>query len=170
MDLASIQAVIESAKARGREPLVKFIRENLPEATPDEVEEATDTAIEIIDTVPLLLAAAAQEAQLRDLTVVVKPVLDHAARYFLAPMDLMPEMTMGLAGLLDDAYLVLKVVENLQQGPEPLLDWDLEYPLAFIRRLVGHKIGRQLDAVAMAAMHEISESVNRVWQLMAHRA
>ncbi len=65
---------------------------------------------------------------------------------------------------------MLKVVENLQQGPEPLLDWDLEYPLAFIRRLVGHKIGRQLDAVAMAAMHEISESVNRVWQLMAHRA
>jgi uncharacterized membrane protein YkvA (DUF1232 family) len=170
VNIASIQAVIDSAKARGNAPLLKFIRENLPEATEAEVQEAADTAVEIIETVPVLLAGAAQEAENRNLTVVVQPVLDHAERYFLAPMDLLPEMTMGLAGLLDDAYLVLKVLENLQRGPQPLLDWDLEYPLTFIRRLVGSRIGRQLDAVAMAAMHEISENVNRVWQLMAHEA
>jgi len=170
LNLASIQAVIESAKARGDEPLRKFVREGLPSATDAEVDEAVETAVEIIETVPILLASAAQEADERNMTVVVQPVLDHAERYFLAPMDLLPEMTMGLAGLLDDAYLVLKVLENLQKGPQPLLDWDLEYPLEFIRRLVGPKISRQLDAVAMAAMHEISESVNRVWQLMAHEA
>ena len=170
MNLASIQAVIASAKARGEESLVKLIRESIPEATEEEVREATITAVEIIDTIPVLMASAAHEADERNLTVVVQPVLDHAERYFLAPMDLMPEMTMGLAGLLDDAYLVLKVLENLQKGPQPLLDWDLEYPIRFIRRLVGHKVGRQLDAVAMTAMHEISENVNQVWQLMSHRA
>jgi len=170
VNLASIQAVIASAKARGEESLVRLIRESIPEATEEEVREATETAIEIIDTIPVLMASAAQEADERNLTVVVQPVLDHAERYFLAPMDIMPEMTMGLAGLLDDAYLVLKVLENLQKGPQPLLDWDLEYPILFIRRLVGQKVGRQLDAVAMAAMHEISENVNQVWQLMAHRA
>lgn len=170
MNLAEIQAVIESAKARGTASLVKFIRESLPEATDAEVFEATDTAVEIIETVPVLLATVAQEAGDRDLGVVVQPVLDHAERYFLAPMDILPEMTMGLAGLLDDAYLVLKVLENLQSGPEPLTDWDLEYPIKFIRRLVGEKIGRQLDAVAMAALHEISENVNQVWNLMAHEA
>ncbi len=170
MNLAAIQAVIESAKARGTDSLSKFIRESLPEATDAEVFEATDTAVEIIETVPILMATVAQEAGDRDLTVVVQPVLDHAERYFLAPMDILPEMTMGLAGLLDDAYLVLKVLQNLQSGPEPLTDWDLDYPIRFIRRLVGEKVGRQLDAVAMAALHEISENVNQVWQLMSHRA
>lgn len=170
MNLASIQAVIESAKARGTDSLAKFIRARLPEATDAEVFEATDTAIEIIETVPVLMATVAKEARERNLTMVVQPVLDHAERYFLAPMDLLPEMTMGLAGLLDDAYLVLKVLEHLQSGPRPLTDWDLEYPIQFIRRIVGPRIARQLDAVAIVAVHEISENVNQVWQLMAHEA
>lgn len=170
MNLPAIQAVIDSAKSRGEESLVKFIRERLPESSEAEVREAADAALEIIETIPVLMASAAHEADERNLTVAVQPVLDHAERYFLAPMDIMPEMTMGLAGLLDDAYLVLKVLENLQNGPEPLLDWDLEYPIRFIRRLVGHHVGKQLDAVAMTAVHEISENVNQVWQLMTHRA
>lgn len=170
MNLAAIQAVIESAKARGTESLTKLIRTSLPEATEAEVYEATDTAVEIIETVPVLMATVAQEARDRNLSVVVQPVLDHAERYFLAPMDILPEMTMGLAGLLDDAYLVLKVLQHLQSGPQPLMDWDLEYPIQFIRRLVGDRVGRQLDAVALASLHQIGESVNQVWQLMAHEA
>ena len=170
MNLDAIQAVIDSAKARGEESLLKYIRERLPEATEAEVQEAAQAALEIIETVPALMASAAHEADERNITVAVQPVLDHAERYFLAPMDLLPEMTMGLAGLLDDAYLVLKVLDNLQHGPEPLLDWDFEYPIRFIRRLVGPKIGRQLDAVAQTAVHEISENVSQVWQLMTHRA
>lgn len=56
MKLAEIQAVIESAKARGTEPLERFIRERLPEATDDEVQQAVEVSIEIIDTVPILMA------------------------------------------------------------------------------------------------------------------
>ncbi len=58
----------------------------------------------------------------------VGPLLDHAERYYLQPMDLIPEMTQGLPGLLDDSYLVIRFIQHLDKGPEEFLDWDLEYP------------------------------------------
>ncbi len=170
MNLTEVQAVIDSAKARGMDHLERYIRGRLPDAQESEVREAAAVALEVIETVPVFLARAAQEAKTRNLTVVVQPLLDHAERYFLEPVDLMPEMTLGLAGLLDDTYLVMRIVENLQKGPDPLLDWDLEYPLAFIRRLVGERVGQQLDALSVMALQEISDSVTRLWQHMSHRA
>ena len=100
----------------------------------------------------------------------VQPLLDHAVHYFLRPVDLVPEMTMGLAGLLDDTYLVLKVLENLQKGPDPLLDWDLEHPMDFIATLVGPDLQRQLDSISVNALLEISDNVSRLWQNMARDA
>ena len=164
MQLEEIQAVIESAKARGMEPLERFIRRRLPDASPEEVVEAGEVALEIIESIPVFLARASQEAEAQGLSVVIQPLLDHAEEYFLQPMDLIPEMTQGLAGLLDDAYLVLRVLQNLEQGPTPFLDWDLDYPTAFIRRLVGEKVGRRLDAMSLGAMQEVSQGLSKYWQ------
>lgn len=163
LDLAEIKAVIDSAKARGPEPLERFIRHRLSTASEAEIQDAVEVATEIIDTVPLFMARAQLEAAERNLTVVVAPLLEHAYRYFLQPMDLIPEMTHGLAGLLDDTYLVLRILQNLQNGPEPLVDWDLEYPAMFIRRLVGEKISRELDVLAVHALQEVSDNVSRFW-------
>ena len=101
---------------------------------------------------------------------VVGPVLSHAEQYFLRPVDLIPEMTQGLAGLLDDAYLVLRILQNLDRGPEPFLDWDLEFPVAFLRSLVGDEIGRKLDTLSVAAMEEVSQQLNLVWDQVSHEA
>ncbi len=158
MSLESVIAVIESAKARGIEPLDRFIGERMPGATPAQVREASEVALEIIETSE------------RNLAIVVQPLLDHAVHYFLRPVDLVPEMTMGLAGLLDDTYLVLKVLENLQKGPDPLLDWDLEHPMDFIATLVGPDLQRQLDSISVNALLEISDNVSRLWQNMARDA
>lgn len=163
MQLTEVQAVIDSAKARGMAPLERFIRKRLPEASESEVHEVAEVATEIIESVPVFLARAAQEADDRKLTVVIQPVLDRAEQYFLRPVDLIPEMTQGLAGLLDDAYLVLRVLQNLDRGPEPFLDWDLDYPAAFIRRLVGERVGRELDLLSVAAMQEISDNLTHLW-------
>jgi hypothetical protein len=170
VQLAEVQAVIDSAKAVGMEPLERFIRKRLPEASPAEVVEAADLAAEIIEAIPVFLARAAQEASERHLSLVVQPLLDHAEHYFLRPIDLMPEMTQGLAGLLDDAYLVLRVLQNLEKGPEPFLDWDLDYPAAFIRRLVGERVGHRLDVLSLAAMQELSDRLSIFWSQVAHEA
>ena len=95
MNLAEIQAVIDSAKTRGTDQLANYVRSRLPDASDTDVTEAADVLLEIIESVPLILAAAAQTAEERNLTSYVQPVLDRAVRYFLHPVDLMPEITLG---------------------------------------------------------------------------
>jgi len=166
-----VQAVIDSAKARGgMDVLERFIRKRLPEAEEAEVLEAAEVAVEIVDSIPLFLARAWQEADERHLRAVAGPLLSLAERYFLQPVDLIPEMTQGLAGLLDDAYLVIRILEHLDKGPQPFLDWDLDYPARFLRTLVGPTIARQLDAMAMDAMEQVSEHLSELWTQMSHRA
>jgi hypothetical protein len=152
------------------EPLRRWVRRRLPEATDAEVRDGADLALEIIESIPLFLARGHQEAEERHLDGVVGPILEHVERYFLQPMDLMPEMTQGLVGLLDDSYLVLRILENLDRGPDRFLDWDLAHPLHFLRRLVGEDIARKLDERSLDAMSEISQDVDRYWDQISHRA
>ena len=169
--LSDIQAVIESARTRGgMEALERFIEKRLPESEEAEVAEAAEVALEIIESIPIFLARARQEADQRGLASVVGPLLDHAERYFLQPIDLIPEMTQGLAGLLDDSYLVIRILENLDKGPEPFLDWDLKHPLSFLRSLVGLDISRKLDVIVADAMQQVSMYLDELWTRTSHRA
>ncbi len=169
--IADILAVIESAKARGGvEALERFIAKALPDAERAEIVEAGEVALEVIESVPVLLARARQEAGQRGLTSVVLPLIDHAERYYLQPMDLIPEMTQGLPGLLDDSYLVIRILENLEKGPNSFLDWDLDYPARFLTRLIGAPIAQRLDRIAIQAMEEVSKQLKELWDLMAHQA
>jgi len=170
MNFEDLGAVIESAKSRGRDSLERHVRQRLPEATEAEVQESVEVAIEIFDSIPLFLAAAKQAADERNLSRVVDPLLERAANYFMHPVDLMPEMTQGLAGLLDDSYLVLRILSNLERGPEPLVDWDLAYPTAFLKRLMSRDIVRQLDDMSIAAFQEVSGDMQGVWSELSHEA
>jgi uncharacterized membrane protein YkvA (DUF1232 family) len=170
MSLQDIQAVIDSAKSRGMGHLEGFIRRKAPNLPPEKIQETAEVAVEIIEAVPVFMARAAQEARSRQMVATVQPVLDHAERYFLRPVDLIPEMTQGLAGLLDDTYLVLRVLENLDRGPQKFLDWDLEFPVAFLRSLVGEEIADKLDAISVAALQEVSQQLALVWEQVAHEA
>jgi len=170
VNLEDVQAVIDSAKARGDEPLERFVRKRLPEATEEEVHDAVEVATEIIDSVPILLARARQEARRKNLSPVVDPLLEHATRYFLQPVDLIPEMTQGLAGLLDDTYLVFRMLQNLEKGPDRLVNWDLDHPTRLLERLLEPQTARQLDAIALMAMQEVETHLAAYWLEMGHPA
>ena len=79
-------------------------------------------------------------------------------------------MTQGLAGLLDDSYLVIRILENMEKGPDSFLDWDLDYPARFLKRLVGPAIAKRLDLIAIQAMQEVSSQLNDLWARMSHPA
>jgi uncharacterized membrane protein YkvA (DUF1232 family) len=169
--IPDILAVIDSAKARGgTDALERFVAKSIPEAEEMEVEEAAQVALEIIESVPVLLARARQAGTERGLSSVVTPLLNHAERYYLQPMDVIPEMTQGLPGLLDDSYLVIRIIENLDKGPQDYLDWDLEYPTRFLRRLLGPALTQRLDRMADRAMEEVSSHLRDLWARMAHEA
>lgn len=169
--IPDILAIIDSAKARGgADALQQFVAKALPEAEEFEVEEASDVALEIIETVPVFLARARQAGGEKGLSSVVSPLLDHAERYYLQPLDLIPEMTQGLPGLLDDSYLVIRIIENLDKGPHAYLDWDLDYPARFLSRLMGPTLTQRLDRIAEQAMEEVSSHLRELWARMASQA
>jgi uncharacterized membrane protein YkvA (DUF1232 family) len=169
--LADVIAIIESAKARdGRGTLEKHIARMLPEAEASDVREAADVAMEVIESIPVFLARARQESEERGLGSIVDPLLDRAQRYYLQPLDLIPEMTQGLVGLLDDSYLVIRTLQNLDKAPQPFLDWDLDYPARFLQRLIGAPIAQRLDQIATEALEEVSTHLEEVWRRSAHHA
>ena len=163
MNLDEIQAVIDSAKARGTDLLTAYVQGRLPDASERDVADTAEVLLEIIESVPLVLAAAAKGAADRNLGHVVQPVLDRAARYFIHPMDLMPEMTLGLPGLLDDTYLVFRILQVLEEGPEPLVEWDLDHPTSLIRSLIEDTVGQQLDAISALAFEDVVDDVRQYW-------
>lgn len=168
---SDILAIIESAKARGGlDALARFIAKNLPDADEREVEEAAEVALEVIESVPIFLARARQEADARGLSSVVSPLLAHAERYYLQPMDVLPEMTLGLPGLLDDSYLVIRILQSLEKGQETFLDWDLDYPARFLKRLIGPVVAQRVDDIAVRAMQDVSIQLADFWQKMSHSA
>jgi len=77
------------------------------------------------------------------------PLLDHAENYYLQPMDLLPEMTLGLA---------------------VFLDWDLDYPARFLRRLIGPGVAQKLDAIAIQAMQDVAARLGEMWSQLSHPA
>ena len=79
-------------------------------------------------------------------------------------------MTQGLAGLLDDSYLVIRILQHLDRGPETFLDWDLDYPARFIERLVESPIAERLDSIALEAISETSAHQSARWQRTAYSA
>ena len=79
-------------------------------------------------------------------------------------------MTQGLTGLLDDSYLVIRILENLEKGPEAFLGWDLDYPVRFLERLIGRSIAQRLDLIALQAMEDVSINLAELWQEMSHSA
>lgn len=163
MNLDDIQAVIDSAKVRDDGKLEEFIRRMSPASTDEELADAAKVAEEVVEMVPIVLACAAQAAEQRELTLVVMPILDHASRYFVNPVDLIPEMTQGMAGLLDDTYLVFRILENLNRGSPPLMDTDFGVPLRFLRRLLGEEVSGKLDAASLFALQDVSEQMTRAW-------
>lgn len=163
MNLDEIQAVIDSAKARGPDRLATYVRGRLPDVSEADVLDTAKLLLEIIESVPLILAAAAQEAEERSLEHVVQPVLDRATRYFLHPVDLMPEMTLGLPGLLDDTYLVFRILQVLEEGPKPLVEWNLDHPTTLIRKLLEDSVGQELDAISSLAFEEVADDVRQSW-------
>jgi hypothetical protein len=65
---------------------------------------------------------------------------------------------------------VIRTLQNLDKGPQPFLDWDLDYPVRFLQRLIGAPIAQRLDRIALQALEEVSTHVEEVWRRTAHRA
>jgi hypothetical protein len=112
-----------------------------------------------IAQVPDLLDAAQAVAEKAGIEAQIKPVLKIAEEYFLQPPALMSGHD-GLDGLLDEAYLAHRLVEEMNdlyigQFGQPLIPMDTTVANLIAHQLIGEDFANQLDD----AVHRTVESM-----------
>jgi len=112
-----------------------------------------------IDQVPELLDAADAVAREVGITAQIKPVLKIAEEYFLQPQALLNGHD-GLDGLLDEAYLAHRLVEEMNdryihQFGQALIPMDTTVANLIAHQLIGEEFANQLDD----AVHQTVEGM-----------
>lgn len=102
-----------------------------------------------IDQVPELLDAADAVAREVGITAQIKPVLKIAEEYFLQPQALLNGHD-GLDGLLDEAYLAHRLIEEMndryiRQFGQALIPMDTTVANLIAHQLIGETFANQLD-------------------------
>ena len=102
-----------------------------------------------IEQVPEVLEAANQVAREAGIEACIKPVLKVAEQFFLQPPSLMAGHE-GLDGLLDEAYLAHRLVEEINDRyiahlGRPLIPLDTTVANLIAHQLIGEPFANQLD-------------------------
>ena len=113
-----------------------------------------------IDQVPELLDAADAVACEVGITAQIKPVLQIAEDYFLQPQALLNGHD-GLDGLLDEAYLAHRLIEEMndryiRQFGQALIPMDTTVANLIAHQLIGEEFANQLDD----AVHQTVEGMH----------
>jgi uncharacterized membrane protein YkvA (DUF1232 family) len=146
----------ETTHAFGRHLQATFTARGFP-LTDDALSALIGNIRTYVESVPTLFEAAKVAASAADLLVTFQPVFAAATTYFQEPNDLIHD-GLGLAGVLDDAYLTLTLISAasqryLESRGTPLLQFPADVVNAHlgIRNLLG-PIADQLDGYAMASL------------------
>ena len=112
-----------------------------------------------IDEVPDLLDAANDVAREAGIESQIKPVLKIAEEYFLHPPKIMDGHT-GLDGMLDEAYLAHRLVEEvndlyIRHFGQPLIPLDMTVANLIAHQLFGEPFANQLDEVVHHSVDEM---------------
>ena len=123
------------------------------------VRPTVDRVMAIVEGIPGLLESVSEAAMTRGIGLMVQPLLDHAADYFRDPTDHAPEAAYGMAGLLDDAYLAISLVNLVHENFEPLVETDVAGQLSVLRGLLEPELRAKLDAEVGRAVLKLARSV-----------
>ncbi|MBQ0742818.1 MAG: hypothetical protein KBT85_05910 [Pseudomonas sp.] len=113
-----------------------------------------------IAEVPDTLEAAQAVAESANMRTQLLPVLKVAEAFFLQPPDL-PADHQGMLALLDEAYLVHRLVEEINDryiahGGEPLLPLDTTRANVIVHQLLGDAFANQLDMAVDTAVEGLA--------------
>lgn len=120
--------------------------------------------IAYIEEVPDVLDAAASVALEAGIEDAVKPVLKIAEQFFLQP-PLLLDGHEGLEGLLDEAYLAHRLVEEVNDRyithfGQPLIPLDTTRANLIAHQLIGEPFANQLDEAVQHALGEMLDEAS----------
>jgi hypothetical protein len=112
-----------------------------------------------IEQVPDLLDAANEVAREAGIESQIKPVLKIAEQFFLQPPKVI-DGHVGLDGLLDEAYLAHRLVEEvndlyIKHFGQPLIPLDMTVANLIAHQLIGEPFANQLDEAVHHAVDEM---------------
>ena len=166
MNTAAIRAQI--SRAQEHEAETKHLAKQLPHLhaaieLPDTDKNVVMTRFvsAYIEQVPDLLDAANAVAHEAGIESQIKPVLKIAEQYFAQPLPLLDGHP-GLEGLLDEAYLAHRLVEEvndlyIKHLGQPLIPLDMTVANLIAHQLIGEAFANQLDE---AVHHALDEMLN----------
>jgi uncharacterized membrane protein YkvA (DUF1232 family) len=169
---------VESAEKHEAEhgTLARVVREACrkiaPRATQPEIDAEVDRVVgavrAYVRAMPELVDATLDAAAHRGVSDQVKPIFDTAVAYINEDVDFIPDAH-GLAGLVDDAYLVHGLMQEISRRHNtltgtPLLPESWFAPSQQIRRLVGEPTATRLDVavVAFARAQNVRDVVEQI--------
>ena len=170
MNTADIRAQISRAQELDANSglLAKHLATQLPHLhTAIQLPELDPTAVmsrfvrAYIDQVPDLLDAAHAVAREAGIQSQIEPVLKIAEQFFAQPPSLLQGHE-GLEGLLDEAYLAHRLVEEvndlyIKHFKQPLIPLDMTVANLIAHQLVGEDFANQLDE---AVHHAVDNLLN----------
>ena len=174
MDVSTIRGEIEAALAedtrtgRLREILRGAVERGGTGAADTELEKAVDAIRGFIASAPTVLEAtmrASREAGIEDR---VRPIFETAFSYLEEEGDFIPD-SIGLAGLLDDAYLIHGLMQEISERHRvlkgrALLPSEMFDLMPEIKRIIGEPTGTRLDVaiVAFARRANVRETIEQI--------
>lgn len=155
MQTEKIRTLIEEAKSIERQSgvlyraIVTLSRQNGASVTALQAGKVIDFVTEYVESALTLMLIVEEAAADNGAQPCVQPLLDAIEDFFLEPDDIIPDH-LGLAGLLDDAYLAHTLLQAISdeyasQSGKSLLPKDAYETNTFIRRLIGEPFVSMLD-------------------------
>lgn len=171
METARVQKIIKDQFDDTRSvvdlrKLLKVVAERAG-AQPDELELAHGSSFiyNYIEQVPYLLTVAWTSARNVGLETEVKHILEMVESYWVEDDDVIPD-SLGIVGLLDDAYCSLSSMQALSdlyrtQTGKHLFPDDLTAANKIMRKIIGEPYTTELDAIVSKAVADahIKEAV-----------
>lgn len=165
MNTAALRQLIAQARQQetAKHVLAAFLQDQLERLHPsirlpedDALGALTGFVIAYIEEVPDVLDAAATVAREAGIESAIKPVLKIAEHFFLQPPELMAGHE-GLEGLLDEAYLAHRLVEEVNDRyiahlGQPLIPLDTTRANLIAHQLIGEPFANQLDEAVHHAL------------------
>ena len=162
METAKIQSIItdQFADPRSVVDLHKLLSEVAERAGahPDEVELARGACFiyNYIEQVPYLLTVGWASAKTVGLETEIKHILEMVESYWIEDDDVIPD-SLGIIGLLDDAYCSLSSMQSLSnlyrmQSGKHLFPDDLTAANKIMRKIIGEPFASELDEIVSTAV------------------
>lgn len=143
----------------------------MSDAEIDERTAATAAAITAYVTgIPTILRATIAAAERAGVGEQLRPILETAISYVQEDVDFIPDR-LGICGLMDDAYLVYGLMQELSHRHRALTGRGLLAESVFadsqrIRRMIGEPTATRLDVaiVAFARRHNVRATIEQIME------